>query len=444
MADPADDAAGNGTADPVEAVGAALAAIGSVGAELNAFVEARPKAEQEAAGAEGPLAGVPIAVKDMFVDEDRRPTCGSRVGARDLSGTAEVIARLRTAGAVVVGYTNLHEWGLGTTSAVTATGPIRNPRDRDLVAGGSSGGSAAAVASGIVRAATGTDAGGSIRVPAACCEIVGFKPTWGRVPLHGFAEGEEGPPVDHTGPLARSVDDVQTMFEVMANVSIDPVDVSGLRLGILRPHFFDGAAPEIAGVVLAAASSLGARVASVTDLELEGAPMAGHALSLLLLAHTAQVVAEDLGSQPEAFQPETLNLLQLGLAASEDDLDRAEAMRVALRSAWDRVFEEVDVVVTPTIPAPPPRIDHLAVELPSGVTSAEPAYISFNAPMNLGGVPALSLPCGEGRSGRAVNITITAARGRDDVVLALGRAVEETTERRYVDRIAIPTEGDTP
>ncbi|HJR44770.1 MAG TPA: amidase [Actinomycetota bacterium] len=418
------------------AVDEALAAIETVGRELNAFVEARPQAREEVAAATGSLAGMPIALKDMFVDEDRIPTCGSNVGAHWTSGTAAVVRRLRAAGAAIVGYSNLHEWGIGTTSATTATGPIRNPWSRDRIPGGSSGGSAAAVAAGVVRAAVGTDAGGSIRIPAACCEIVGFKPTWGRVPLEGFAEGEGGPPVDHVGPLARSVDDAHALFEVMADVTVGPVDVSRLRVGLVMPHFFDDVDPQIERAVFKGVSLLGPHVGSVIDVELKGAATAAHALPILLLSHTAALLANDVASRGGAFHPATLNLLQLGLATSQDDVDNAERMRVALGDAWDELFREVDVVVTPTIPAPPPAIDHLAVELPSGVTSAELAFISFNAPMNLGGVPALSLPVAEDDGGRAVNATITAARGRDDIVLSLGRALEDVTERRYVDRIA--------
>ena len=420
--------------DPQTAVSWALDAIESVGHELNAFVEARPQARVEAADATGPLAGMPIALKDMFVDGDRIPTCGSNVGAHWTSGTATVVRRLRDAGAAIVGYSNLHEWGLGTTSAETATGPIRNPWDRTRSAGGSSGGSAAAVAAGIVRGAVGTDAGGSIRVPAAYCRIVGFKPTWGRIPLEGFAEGEDGPPVDHVGPLACSVDDARVLYEVMAGVTTKDVDLSGLRIGLVMPHFFEDVDPAIERAVFEGVSRLGPQVASVTDVELEGAATAGHALPILLLAHTAALLADDIASRPDAFQPATRNLLQLGLATSPDQIAEADRMRLSLRAAWDDLFREVDAVVTPTVPAPPPALDHLAVELPSGTTSAELANISFNAPMNLGGVPALSLPVGEDSQGRAVNATISAARGNDDVVLSLGRALEDATERRYVGR----------
>lgn len=399
----------------------ALAAIETE--ELNAFVEVRPQAVGESV-VDGPLAGMPIAIKDMFADRGRIPTCGSGAGGRWLSGTATLIERLRRAGGVVVGYANLHEWGLGTTGTVSATGPVLNPRDRDRIAGGSSSGSAAAVAGGLVEAAVGTDAGGSIRVPAACCGVVGLKPTWGRVPLEGFAEGTQGPPVDHAGPIGGSVATVERLFEVMAVTKVEPVDVSGLRVGVLRSQFLETSAPEVRDAVEGCIEIVAPLVSSVTDVELMGAEVAGQVLPMLLLAHTARLLREDVQTRPDAFQPETLNLLMVGSQISEDNLRECEGARASLRDAWDRLFDEVDVVLTPTIPALPARVDDLAVELPSGPTSAELAQVGHNAPMNLGGVPALSLPCGEAGD-LSVNITVTAARDHDDVALALGHSIED-------------------
>jgi aspartyl-tRNA(Asn)/glutamyl-tRNA(Gln) amidotransferase subunit A len=416
-----------GRLDPRPGIEAGVAAARSVGRELNAFVEVRPEAVEESGS--GRLAGVPVAVKDMFVDRGRTPTCGSNVGAHWTDGTATIIERLRDAGAAIVGYTNLHEWGIGTTSSVSASGPIRNPRDRAHIAGGSSGGSAAAVAAGIVPAATGTDAGGSIRVPAACCGVVGLKPTWGAVPLDGFAEGTDGPPVDHAGPLARSVDDVRLLFDVMSAQTLAAPSVDDLRVGVLHEFFFENAEERVADAIRRSLESLRPKVASVTEVVLEGAELAQQALPLLLLTHTASLLKNDLEARPEAFQPASLNLLMLGTQMTEQDVAQADAMRVKVRSAWDRVFEMVDVVITPTIPGLPPPIGQDTLQLPSGEWSTELAFVAFNAPMNLGGVPALSIPCGEA-DGWSVSMTISAARGRDDLVLALGAAVEEAAAAR--------------
>ena len=196
--------------DPVSI---SLQRIPAVDRVLNAFVEIRQGARAAAPG--GPLTGIPIAVKDCFFHEGRVPTMGSNVHPRAHDGTAEVIRRLEAAGGAIVGYTNLHEWAIGGTSAVTATGPIRNPWDTDRVAGGSSGGSAAAIAAGLVPVSIGTDTGGSIRIPAACCGVVGLKPTQHAIPTGGYVG--DGGPTDHIGVLAASTAQLEQVFEVVSD-----------------------------------------------------------------------------------------------------------------------------------------------------------------------------------------------------------------------------------
>lgn len=402
--------------------------------DLNAFVETRAEAVAEAAVAAGPLAGVPLAVKDMFVDRDRVPTCGSGAHGSWLKGTAVVVERLRGAGAAVVGYTNLHEWGVGTTSAYTRTGPILNPWDRTRIAGGSSGGSAAALAAGIVPAAIGTDAGGSIRVPSACCGIAGLKPTHGRVPMDGFVG--EGGAIDHVGPMARSVEDVALLLGVMADEDVVPEEAGSLKVGLARPFFFDDLDGEVAAAVEAAIEVLAGCAAEVRDVELPAAAMASFAVPGLLLPLFAGHLEEALTTNAGLLQPATLQVLELGRGMREQDVEEARNVRRAVVADWERVFDEVDVVVTPTIPAPPAPLDTLLVDLPSGQTSAELAHLRTNAPMNLGGVPALSLPCGELPGGLTTSVTLTAARGRDEAALGLGLAFERATGGIYANRVA--------
>lgn len=399
--------------------------------DLNAFVETRPEAVEEAGRARGPLAGVPLAVKDMFVDGGRIPTCGSGAHGTWLTGTATVVARLRAAGAAVVGYTNLHEWGVGMTSAFTATGPIRNPWDAALVPGGSSGGSAAALAAGIVPAAIGTDAGGSIRCPSACCGTTGLKATWGRLPTEGFVGHGGG--IDGVGPMARSVEDVALLFGVMADEDVELPDASSLRLGIPSSFFFDDLDPGVAAAVEEGVSALRGVVREVREVDLPSAATASFAVPALLLP----LFADKLRDAPESsFQPPTAYLLELGRSTTDEDRRQAGEMQDAVVADWARVFEEVDVVVTPTLPGPPARVDSLLVELPSGPAAAELAYLRTNAPMNLGGVPALSLPCGTLPNGLTTNLTLTAARGRDESALALGLALEGATDGAFANRIA--------
>ena len=401
---------------------------------FNAFVETRPQSPDEARDASGPLAGVPIAVKDVFAVDGRAPTMGSRVHADWLSGTAEAVARLRAAGAVVVGYTNLHEWAIGTTSIETARGPIRNPWDADHVAGGSSGGSAVALAAGFAPAAIGSDRGGSIRVPAACCGVVGLKPTWGLVPTAGYAG--DGNEIDHLGPLARTVADVRTLLEVLAAGDYEAGDVDGLTVGVPSNYFFDDVDAETGAAIEGAVALIEPLVARVVSVEVPGVEGSRLAEPLLALPQVAEQVRDALRDRRDEFQPETAQVLALGAEMSDEDRAQGGSLRAEINAGWDEAFDSVDVVVTPTLPGPPALISEKTVELPSGTASADLSYIALNAPMNLGGVPCLSLPCGETREGWTVNASLSAARGADGLVLALGAALERALDGAYANRIA--------
>ena len=415
--------------DAREVVSASLERCESLMSSGNALVGVRHDALGESKGLRGPLAGIPVVVKDMFVDDGRIPTVGSKVTASWMTGTAEILSRLRGAGAVVVAYSNLHEWAIGTTSSVTATGPIANPRHPDAIAGGSSGGSAVAVAVGAAPLAVGTDAGGSIRIPSACCGVVGLKPTLGAVPLDGFAL-PDGPPIDHVGPMARNVDDVRLMFEVLAGREVPEAEVSGLRMGIPAAAFFDDLVPEVGTRYEEVLRELGKLVASASDADLPGMEAAPIAVGGSLLPYVAKVLHEDLEERPDAFQPETLAALSFGASLTEDDRAEADAQRRAVRDAFDSAFEEVDVIVTPTIPGPPAPADTQTVVLTSGPAGPDVAYSRYNGPMNLAGVPALSVPVADDLS-----LTISAARGREDRVLAVGAALENALDRAFADRV---------
>jgi aspartyl-tRNA(Asn)/glutamyl-tRNA(Gln) amidotransferase subunit A len=387
--------------------------------QFNAFVAPAPRAEV----GEGTLSGVRLAVKDVFVDRDRAPTCGSNVHADWMTGTAAVLERLRGAGAAIVAYTNLHEWGVGTSSLVTATGPIRNPWDPARIAGGSSGGSAVAVAAGAVDAAIGTDAGGSIRIPSACCGIVGLKPTHGAVPTGGFFADGSG--VDHIGPMTRTVGMARLLFEVMSGTRTGAIDVGSLRVGVAREFFFADLDPAVAHAMERAIGLLRPVVADVRDVAVESAERSRRAMPALVLAGLLDRLAPRFEERLDDFQPETRDTFLR--ARSIDEEGRADARRIqeSVTRGFAEVFETVDVVVTPTLSAPAPPIDDPLVRLPSGERSIDQAYVPLNAPMNHAGVPSLSMPCGQLDDGRTVSLSLTAARGRDDVVLGLGQALEE-------------------
>lgn len=390
---------------------------------LNAFTEITTEPSRPT----GPLAGVPVAVKDVFVDRDRAPTMGSLVHPRGMSGTAAVLRLLRDAGATVLGYTNLHEWGLGTTSVITATGPIRNPWDTDRIAGGSSGGSAAAVAAGIVPVAIGTDAGGSVRIPAACCGIVGFKPSFGVISLEGDVAATS--PVNHAGVLARNVADAGYVFEILAGRGLKRGSTDDLVVGVPDNFFYD-VQDEVAQAVGEAVSLLGRAVKQVRSISIPNLEDSADAVSRALLPQTAALLATDLEERPGDFAPRTLKALQRGASTESNEIDLR-----SFRGAWDVAFESCDVVAVPTLPAVPPAITEHKIELPSGPAVTDLAQLALNAPMNTGGVPALTVPCGE-IDGLPVSLTLVANRGADAVVLEAGRVLERCLDGAYRDRVA--------
>lgn len=381
---------------------------------------------------EGPLAGVPVGVKDCFYDGGRTPTMGSKVHPVTSNLTATVLERLRAAGADIVGYTNLHEWAIGGTSSVTATGPVRNPWNLSLIAGGSSGGSAAALAAGLVDLAVGTDTGGSIRIPAACCGIVGLKPTQGRVPTRGYVG--EGGPTDQIGPMARSVAGAKHLLEVLLDERVDDVDARSLRIGIARGLPFDNIKPEIRDPYSAALRVIEG-FGITRDIEFPDWDAQWWANSVLFLNHTGNQVAQDLRERPGDFNMDAMKVLWWGLSLPPDLIESRREVQVKAKRDWASVFEDIDVLVTPTIPSLPPPIEELEIRLPRDISHADVAFGRLCGPMNLVGVPCLSLPCGQAGD-LTVNLSLTAAPGRDDIVLALGAAFENETDRTWVDRVA--------
>lgn len=411
-----------------EVVEAAVDRAAVVDGATNAFVAMRPVAD--APRPDSRLRGLPIAVKDQFVDRGRAPTCGSRVAATWLSGTADVFDELREGGATVIAYTNMHEWGVGTTSEITATGPIRNPWDLGRVAGGSSGGSAAAVAAGAVPAAVGTDAGGSVRVPAACCRMVGFKPTQGHIPRVGFVG--DGNPIDHVGVLARSVQDVGAMYEVLSgrrrNRSVTATNI-GVAAGL-----FDQAQPGIRAAIHEALGALppGCRL---SEVELSGVENSAAAVATMLFSFIAETWGPDLNTRLQELRPETAALIALGGEMTSADRQRAEDAVRQARHAFDEVFRRVDLVVTPTLAAGPPPVGTPLVELPDGPTHFDLSNVAFNSPMNLAGVPSLSVPCGRSEDW-TVNLTVTGPRDQDQMVLEFAAMIEKATDRSFVNAVA--------
>lgn len=346
---------------------------------------------------------------------------------------SEAVARIEAAGGVIAAFANMHEWAVGGTSSVSAFGPVVNPRDPAVIAGGSSGGSAAAVAAGLVPLAIGTDAAGSIRIPAACCGIVGLKPTFGLVPTSGYVG--HGGINDHIGPMAAGVQDVTRLLSVLAGRAVDLPDVSSLRLGVARGGPFEDVQDEVGAAFEGAVAVLREITASATDVSLPNIVEESRANAALFLAHTAGVVGDDIETYAERFDPSTLEWLRFGRDYPAAKLAAARALQADAKARWQGLFERVDVIVTPTLPALPPPVGTDVVRLPSGPAETDSVLGRFNGAMNLTGVPCLSLPCGDAGS-LSVNLSLTAAAGNDGFVLALGRAFEIATGEQWVGRVA--------
>lgn len=378
-----------------------------------------------------PLAGAFLSVKDLMTVLGTVTTGGSRAphALRGVQGDATVIRRLREAGAVFVGKANLHEFAFGITSENEHFGPVKNPWNPERVAGGSSGGSAAAVAAGLGNGSVGTDTRGSIRIPSACCGICGLKGTRGAVPLGGVLP--LSPSLDHVGPMARTVDDLARLWEVMSGSRRtrpgEPWDGRQRRLGVAA-FYFRKVESEVAAAVDAAVQELARTGCPVAEVMVEGLEEALEASDWLSLAEALAIHEDGLRRHPELYGPRVRARLEGGYRISALQLIRAREIQSRMAREFRRVFRQVDVLAAPTVPIPAPRLGTLSVTWDGEEETLVSAMVRFNAPQNMAGVPALSLPCGFTREGLPVGLQLIAGRGREDLLLEVGRLYQRLTD----------------
>jgi aspartyl-tRNA(Asn)/glutamyl-tRNA(Gln) amidotransferase subunit A len=429
---------------PVEVTRACLQRIEKLNPTLNAFItvtaesalaEARVAEDEILRGDwRGLLHGIPIALKDL-IDTAGTPTTAAsalyqnRVPTED----AEVMRRLRQAGAVILGKNNLHEFAYGGSSLVSFFGDVHNPWNTAHIAGGSSGGSAAAVTAGLCYAAIGTDTAGSIREPAALCGCVGIKPTYGRVSARGVIPLSWS--LDHVGPLAATVGDAAAVLQAIAGY--DPLDIGSadvpaadyvsavgestknLRIGIPRAHFYDELDDEVRGAVDAALAVIKTLVAEVHEVHLEVS-----ADRTVQAAESYAYHAENVARTPELYQAETLRRIRSGANISAAEyIQRRRELDRERRRARD-FFAEVDLLITPTIPIPAPAIAELKKD-PAALRPAELILLRNTRPFNVWGLPAISVPCGSTKGGLPVGLQIAGPHWREDLVLRLACAYEQ-------------------
>jgi aspartyl-tRNA(Asn)/glutamyl-tRNA(Gln) amidotransferase subunit A len=432
---------------PVDLTRACLERIDRYNPSLNCFITLTAEsALQQAAWAEqeiqgggwrGPLHGIPLALKDLYETSGVRTTAGSRVFADYVPETdAFTVQKLKSAGAILLGKLNMHEIALGVTNDNPHFGACINPWDGSRITGGSSGGSGAAVAAGLCLGSLGSDTGGSIRIPASLCGVVGLKPTFGRVSLRGVIPLSWN--LDHAGPLARRVRDAAILLQVVAGydpedaVSQDaPVDdylagledgVRGWKVALAAGEYLVKTDDEVLKAVQAAARLFETLGASVTEVEIPGLLEAAQANSLMVTSDAAAFHRERLRLRPQDFGPDVLQRLQGGAAYSSTEYVLARRTQSVLRRKFETFFKEYDILLMPTTPIPAPtRQGDDAVRRAQMLTP-------FTAPFNLTGLPALTLPCGFSAQGLPLGLQIAAGPWKEAAVLRAGRAYEQATE----------------
>ncbi len=454
-----------------EAARAFLGRIASVDPQVKAFITvmekealARAKAidDRIARGEDaGPLAGVPVAIKDNLMITGARTTCSSRIlGNYSAPYNAFVIERLRDAGAVFIGKTNLDEFAMGSSTENSAMGATRNPWNTDCIPGGSSGGSAAAVAAGMAPVALGSDTGGSIRQPAACCGVVGMKPTYGRVSRYGLVAFASS--LDQIGPFSRTVEDNALLLRIIsgydrqdstcADMAVPDYsallkkNIKGLRIGLPKEYFIEGIDPEIKDAIrkaVAALESLGAKTVEISLPHTEYAVAVYYIIAPSeasanlarydgvrygFRAECGNLLEEYQKTRGQGFGPEVKRRIMLGTYALsagyyEAYYGKAQKVRTLIRRDFEKAFEQVDIIATPTAPTPAFKI---------GEKSADPLqmYLSdiFTISCNLAGLPGMSLPCGFTSAGLPVGLQILGRPFGEETVLRTGYHYEQSAE----------------
>ena len=428
-------------ASPVELVEAALERAEAWQSVINAFSQingdealedARARAKGLVRGDPvGPLHGVPVAVKDLFDVAGWETTgCCAAYRGRVAERDAEAVRRLRAAGAVIVGKTNQHELAAGATNAVSACGPTRNPWDPSRITGGSSGGSGAAVAARIVPVALGTDTGGSVRMPAALCGVVGLKPTWGRVSLSGVMP--LAPSLDTAGPLAAAVEDMSTCFSVLAGepdrflketagpvTGLTVATPGGFHTALVHPEVLD--ALEGIGQVLAAAG--------VDVLAMVGDPPHGPDLWEEVAWPEFADAHGHLLERPDLVRSPTRAYLEEGARRTADERDRAARARGEVTEFFLRTLALADALLAPVTPFVAPQLGADLVDVGGAELSVRAGAVSrLTRLVSLAGLPAVAVPAGFSSQGLPIGAQLIGRPGTEAILLRMAGAIQEATE----------------
>jgi aspartyl-tRNA(Asn)/glutamyl-tRNA(Gln) amidotransferase subunit A len=416
-----------------------LSKIEALNPLLNAFITvtadealaAARHADREIAGGRrlGPLHGIPISLKDLIDQKGVRTTAGSLV-RRDFVADADAVVtrRLRDAGAIFVGKTNLHEFAFGTTSEDSGFGAVRNPHDSTRSPGGSSGGSAVSVATGMALGTVGTDTGGSIRIPAAACGIVGLKPEWGHVSASGVVPLSRQ--LDHVGPLAASVTDAWVLYNAMQPDSeqigdlLEPMPLQGLRLGKLSGYFVDRLDADVERSVLATIDRMRMRGATVVDVNVPHATDMAAIYLHLVFGDAAEYHARTLVSRPQDYSTPVRLRLEMARYVLAEDYIRALRGKALIAHEVDRALDGVDALVLPSLAIPAPPIGAATMPVKGGPDAVRTLMLRCSQPFNLSGHPAISVPCGVTAAGLPIGLQLVGHKGRTPALVQAALAAE--------------------
>ncbi len=376
----------------------------------------------------GPLHGIPIAHKDNIFTRGVRTTGGSKIFADFVPDyDATIVSQLNDAGANVIGKTGLHEFAYGITSNNPHFGAIRNPWDPERVPGGSSGGSAAAVAAGLVPLATGTDTGGSIRIPAAFCGVVGLKPTYERVSRRGVMP--LGLTLDHAGVLAATVRDVALALSPIAKHSsgyrpVTHADLRGMRIGVPENFFVERIAPDVMLSFRAAVQTVAALGAHVTEIKLPDVEAINVAGRIVQLSEVSALLARYLDRRDE-FGRDIQVLVEQGRLIPAIDYLNAQRVRTVLVRDFSKIWKHLDCLMTPATPMTAPKIGEMNVAIGTFTEDVRTAATRLTRPFNVLGWPALALPCGFSSAGMPIGLQMVAPPQQEDTLLQAGAALED-------------------
>ncbi|MGE3842778.1 MAG: amidase [Vicinamibacterales bacterium] len=419
-----------------------LARIAAANPTLNAMIcvetdRARMAAEaadrrRAAGGRLGPLHGVPITLKDLIDWSGVPTTAASRVRQGHVAaGDAPIVERLVGAGAIVVGKTNLHEFAMGPTSEDSAFGPPIHPVDPSRSPGGSSGGSAVAVVAGMCSASIGTDTGGSIRIPASACGLVGLKPTFGEIPLDGVVPLAWS--MDHAGPLTRTVDDAWQLFDVLTRAApagpVSRTQIERLRFAVLEPYFCDLLDPGVRHAFESAIAKLRDAGAQIERLGLPSARYVAPVYFQTVLAEAFAYHSTSLDTQPDAYTPPVRLRLEAARYVPASDYVRAQRGRLVIASELDRLLERADALLLPTLPVAASRRGASTVSLDGREEPVRSALLRLTQVFNLTGHPAITIPIGEAEPGLRAGLQLASRKHETRLLLAAARSCEDVLSR---------------